>query len=63
MVLRTEEIGYFQSRRPGWLGSHYRVARTFDVADRLREAEPDQPGLLYDGTFHVLRRRDEADAP
>ncbi len=59
MVLRTEEIEYLQAMVPTWLRSRYRLARTFDVADLLRHEVPDHPGVLYDATFHVLRRNPE----
>jgi hypothetical protein len=57
MVLRTEEVALFRGRSPGWLESLYSLERTFDVSDELQRAAPDQPGILYDGTFHVFRRR------
>ena len=57
MVLRTEEVALFEARAPGWLRSRYRLERTFDVAKLLRATAPDQPGILYDGTFHVFRRQ------
>jgi hypothetical protein len=58
MVLRSEEVDYFRAVEGAWLQRNYRLATTFDVSDRLRQQAPEHPGILYDGTFHVLRRSD-----
>jgi hypothetical protein len=57
MVLRSEEVALFEARSPGWLGRAYSLERSFDVSSELYQAAPDHPGILYDGTFHVFRRR------
>jgi hypothetical protein len=60
MVLRSEEVQHFRAASGDWIRQRYRLVRTFDVAASLREQAPGHPGILYDGTFHVLRRRDGA---
>jgi hypothetical protein len=57
MVLRSAEIESFERRSAGWLARHYTLERSFDVSQELKRAAPDQPGILHDATFHVLRRR------
>ena len=59
MVLRPDELAYFQARDPHWLVSNYQLVRRFDVKDDLLHARPDATGALYDTVFLVLRRRPE----
>lgn len=58
LVLRPREALEIQQLQPELLASHYRLAKIFDVSDRIMAHKflPGRPYLQYDQTFAVYRR-------